>query len=225
MVLQNTSAVAVVRPGTASCSSSSPRERANPVTTVRRRGQPRDHSTAEGRAKRATLPTTSTGSSCQGAMSTRFGPAAGRRVAPKTSASEAASATPPGPHRHGLVARHRPSRSARGSRRGVVSARSPEVRRREEQCTFPSVVVVFRTLGPLRKAARTVGTALARTSIRRLPDLVSDATDRHPGGFHQEVGKMPSGACVIPYAGKRGGLARRGRARLVVTRSVRFGRG
>ena len=73
-MLKSTSAVAVVRPGIASCSSSIPSERTNPATTVRRRDQPKDQSTAEGRAKRATLPTRLAALSCcvvQGASSTR----------------------------------------------------------------------------------------------------------------------------------------------------------
>lgn len=94
-VLQSTSVVAVVRPGMASCNSSIPSERNSPVTTVRRRDQPKDQRTAAGRANRTTLPTTLTGLSCcvdQGASSTRFGVEVGRRVTTRTSASDAASA-------------------------------------------------------------------------------------------------------------------------------------
>ena len=94
-VLQSTSVVAVVRPGMASCKSSIPSERNSPVTTVRRRDQPKDQRTTAGKANRAILPTTLTGLSCcvdQGASSTRFGVEVGRRVTTKTSASDAASA-------------------------------------------------------------------------------------------------------------------------------------
>ncbi len=94
-VLKITSAAAVVRPGMTSCSSSIPIERTNPAATVRRKGQPKNQSTAEGRAKRATLPTTLTGLSCcsvQGASATWFGAEVGRRVTPRMSASAATRA-------------------------------------------------------------------------------------------------------------------------------------